>query len=91
MQESPVVQEFVMMDLCPRFDEALLRPWQSATDALNRIEGEHRLEFLVRRVEVRPVMWCADLRKHADDDSKEPRDLRHRRTLHRRRQSTSSS
>ena len=50
MQESPVVQEFVMMDLCPRFDEALLRPWQSATDALNRIEGEHRLEFLIDRM-----------------------------------------
>jgi len=43
MQESPVVQELVMMDLCPRFDEALLRPWQSAADALNRIEGEHPL------------------------------------------------
>jgi len=64
------------MDLCPRFDEALLRPWQSAADTLNRIEGEHRVELLVRRVEVRPVMWCANFRKHADDDSKEPRDFR---------------
>lgn len=46
MQESPVVQQFVMMDLSPRFDEALLRSWKTATDTLNRIEGEHRLEFL---------------------------------------------
>jgi len=60
-----------MTDLCPCFDEALLRPWQSATDTLNRIEGEHRLEFLVRCVEVRPVMWCTDFWKHTDDDSKE--------------------
>ena len=88
MQESPVVQEFVTLDLCPRFDEALLRPWQSTADMLNRVEGEHRLEFLVRRVEVRPVVWCADFWKHADDDSKEPRDLRHGRTLHRRRGSS---
>jgi hypothetical protein len=71
MQESPVVQEFVTMDLCPRFDEALLRSRKSAADTLNRIDGEHRREFLVGRVEVRPVMWCADFWKHADDDSKE--------------------
>ena len=56
MQESPVVQEFVMMDLCPCFDEALLRARKIAADTLNRIEGEHGLEFLVRCVEVRPVM-----------------------------------
>ena len=61
-----------MMDLRPCFDEALLRSWKTATDTLNRIEGEHRLEFLVRRVEVRPMMWCANFWKHADDDSKEP-------------------
>jgi hypothetical protein len=59
-----------MMDLCPRFDEALLRSRKSAADTLNRIDGEHRREFLVSRVEVRPVVWCADFWKHADDDSK---------------------
>jgi hypothetical protein len=72
MQESPVVQEFVAMDLGPRFDQPLLRSRKSAADALDRIESEDRLEFLVRRVEVRPVMWGADFCKHADDDSKEP-------------------
>jgi hypothetical protein len=61
-----------MMDLCPRLDEALPRFWKSAADALNGIESEHRLKFLVGRVEVRPMMWCADFWKHADDDSKEP-------------------
>jgi hypothetical protein len=71
MQESPVVPKFVMMDLCPRLDEALLRSRKSAADTLNRIEGEHCLEFLVSRVEVRPVMWRTDFWKHADDDSKE--------------------
>jgi hypothetical protein len=39
MQEIPIVQEFVTMDLCPRFDEPLLCAWQSAPDALNRIES----------------------------------------------------
>lgn len=66
-----------MMDLGPRFDEATLRPWKTAADTLNRIEGEHRIEFLVRRVKMWPVMWRADFWKHADDDSKEPRDFRH--------------
>jgi hypothetical protein len=66
-----------MMDLGPRFDEATLRSWKTAADTLNRIEGEHRIEFLVRRVKMRPVMWRADFWKHADDDSKEPRDFRH--------------
>jgi hypothetical protein len=28
MQESPIVQEFVTMDLCPRVDETLLRAWR---------------------------------------------------------------
>jgi hypothetical protein len=77
MQESPVVQKLVTMDLCPRFDEALLRPWQSAADTFDRIESEHRFEFLVRRVEVWPVMRCTDFWKHADDDPKKARDFRH--------------
>jgi hypothetical protein len=72
MQERPIVQQFVMMDLCPRFDEALLCSWKSAADALDRIEGEHRLGLLVDGVEMRAVMGRADLRKHADDDSEEP-------------------
>lgn len=61
----------VMMDLYPRVDEALLRSRKTAADTFNRIEGEHCFEFLVDRVEVRPVMWCTDFWKHADDDSKE--------------------
>ena len=72
MQERPVVQKLVMMDLCPRFDEALLRSWKSAADTFNRIEREYRLEFLVGRVEVRSMMWRPEFWKHADDDSKEP-------------------
>lgn len=76
-----------MMDLGPGFDEALLCPWKRPADTLNRIEGERRLEFLVSRMEVRPVMGNADFRKHADDDSKEPREFRHGRTLHRQRRS----
>jgi len=76
-----------MMDLGPGFDEALLCAWKRAADTLNRIEREHRLEFLVSRMEVRAMMGSADFGKHADDDSKEPREFRHGRTLHRHRQS----
>ncbi len=72
MQESPIVQQFVMMDLCPRLDQALLRSRKSAANTLNRAEGEHRRKVLIDRVEVRPMMWRADLGKHADYDSKEP-------------------
>ena len=72
MQESPIAQEFVTMDLCPRFDDTLLRSWKRAADTINRIQGEHRLELLVDHVEVRPTMWRASFWKHADDDSKEP-------------------
>lgn len=82
MQESPVVQQFVMMDLGPGFDEALLRSWQRAADTLNRIEVEHGAALLVGSVEVRSVMRSAEFWKHADGDSKESRDFRHRRTLH---------
>ena len=60
------------MDFCPSLDEALLRSWKRASNALNRIEGEHGFEFLVGRVEVRPMMGRADFGKHADDDSEEP-------------------
>jgi hypothetical protein len=46
MQESPVVQQLVTVDLGPRFDEALLGSRKRAADTLNRIEGEHRVELL---------------------------------------------
>ena len=71
MQESPVMPQFVMVDLRPRFNQALLRARQSTSDALDRIKGEHRVEFLVGRVEVRPMMWRPDFWKHPDDDPKE--------------------
>jgi hypothetical protein len=72
MQQSPVVEQFIVMDLCPRLDKALLRSRKRASDALYRIEGEHCLEFLIDGMKVRPMMWRADFWKHADDDSKEP-------------------
>ena len=84
MQESPVVQQFVAMDFCPRLDNALLRSGKRAADTVDRIDGEHGAEFLVHRVEMRTMMWRADFGKHPDDDSEEPRDFRHGRTLLRR-------
>ena len=66
------MQKCVSMDFRLRLDEALLRPWQSTADTLNRIEGEHGLEFLEHGVEVRPMVGRTDFWKHADDDSEEP-------------------
>jgi hypothetical protein len=40
----------------------------SVNSVVNRVEGEHGVEFLVG-VDVRTMMWRADLGKLADDDS----------------------
>lgn len=72
MQERPIVQQFVAVDLGPRFDEALLSSWKRAADALNRIESNDRVEFLIGRVEVRSMMWRTEFWKHPDDDSEKP-------------------
>jgi hypothetical protein len=60
-----------MMEFCPRLDKALLRSRQSAADTLNRTEGERCLGIPGTPRGSRPVMWCTDFWKHADDDSKE--------------------
>ena len=65
------------MNLRPRLDQALLRPGQLATDALNRIERERGRGVLVRGMEVRPVMRRAEFREHSNDDSEEARQLWH--------------
>lgn len=64
--------QFLMVDLGPRLDQPLLSSWKRATDALNRIKGEHRLEFLIDRMEVRAMMWRTEFRKHPDYDAEEP-------------------
>ena len=58
-------------------DQALLRPGQLATDALDRIESKRRRRVLVRGMEVRSVVGRAQFRKHSNDDSKEARQLWH--------------
>jgi hypothetical protein len=71
------VQQFLVMNLGPRLNQALLCAWKTATDALDRTEAKYGLELLVHRMEVRPVMRYADLREHADYDPEETRDLGH--------------
>ena len=83
MQEFPVAQELRMMNLRPCLNEALLRPRESATDALNRIESQRGKSILMQRVEVRPMMRGTDFHEHPNDDSEKPRQLRHGDTLHR--------
>ena len=69
------------MDFGPGLDESLLGAWQIAANALDRIEREHALGILIRRMKVRPVVRGADFHEHANDDSEEPRELRHQTNL----------
>src|SRR5436190_23655882 len=81
LQERPVAEQFVVMDFSPRFDKALLRSRESAADALDGIECEHRLQVLINGMEVRSMVWCAKFRKHPNNDSEESRDLWHLRIV----------
>jgi hypothetical protein len=83
LQERPVLQQLLPMDLGPRFNEPLLGARQDATDALDGIKREYRLGVLIHRMEVGSMVGCIDLHKHPDDDPKKPRQLRHVVTLHR--------
>lgn len=56
MQEFPVLQELFRMDFGPGLDESLLGARQIAANALDRIEREHALGILIRRMKVRPVV-----------------------------------
>ena len=78
LQEFPVLQELFQMDFGPGLDESLLGARQIAANALDRIEREHTLGILIRRMKVRPVVRGADFHEHSNDDSEESRDLRHR-------------
>ena len=84
MQEFPVGQEFRVMNLRPRLDEALLRSREPAANALDRIESERGQGVLIQGVEVRSMVRGTDLHEHPNDDSEEPRQFRHGDTLHRR-------
>ena len=83
MQEFPVAKELRMMDFCPGLDEALLRSWEPAADALDWVERERGQGVLVQGVRVRPMMGRANFREHPNDDSEEARQFRHGGTLHR--------
>ena len=78
LQECPVAQQLVTVDFGLRFDEPLLRARERATDALDGVEREDRLQVLIHRMEVWPVVRCAQFRKHPNDDSEESRNRLHR-------------
>jgi hypothetical protein len=69
------------MNLRPGFDQTLLGLRQAATEALDRIDCKDRGLILIVRVKMRPVVWLAHLDEHANDDSEEPRELRHQINL----------
>ncbi len=58
LQEVPIALQFVAVNLCPCFDEPLLRLWQAAAQALDRIDGVDDGVILVVRVEMRAMVWA---------------------------------
>ncbi len=75
--------QFCPMDFGPGFDEPLLRLWQAAAQAFNRVHREDSREVLVVRMKMRSLVLSAGFDEHADHDPEEPREFRHGRTLHR--------
>ena len=69
------------MNLRPGFDQALLGLRHAAAEALDRVDCKDRSLILIIRVKMRPVVRLAYLDEHANDDSEEPRELRHQANL----------
>jgi hypothetical protein len=72
LQELPIVLQFVSVNLRPGLNQPLLRLWQAASQAVDRVHGKDRGLILVVRVEMGAMMWDARLNKHPDDDSEKP-------------------
>ncbi len=81
MQEVPITQQFCAVDLHPRLDQALLRPREAATQALQRIDREHGRMLLIVRMEMRPVMRFTGFEEHSNNDAEESRELGHEAKL----------
>lgn len=79
MQEVPVSLELFTMNLSPRLDESLLRSRETASDALDRVNCKHGPRFLIVSMKMWTVVRRSRLNEHSNDNSKEPRDLRHER------------
>ena len=71
LQATPILQQFGMVNLRPGLDETLLGSGKLPTDALDWIERKCGNGVLIRGVEMRSMMRCADLHEHANDDSEE--------------------
>ena len=71
------------MDFSPGLDKALLCPRQPAANTFDWVQSERGQCVLIQRVEVRPMVRGTDFHEHSNDDSEEPRQFRHRDTLHR--------
>src|SRR6185436_2841690 len=73
----PVCEELSLVKLCPRQDQAMLRPREPACDELNLVDGVDPSRVLVASVEVGTMMSPPWLDKHVDDDSEKPGNLWH--------------
>lgn len=69
------------MNLRPSLNKSPLRLRETTPEAFNRLDREHRRLVLVVRVKMWAVVLTSGFDEHPNDDSEEPRELRHARTL----------
>ena len=65
----------------PYINQTLLPRGKRPCDQRYRVETEDADILLIVSMQVRQVVWAADLGVHANDDSEEPADLGHAKSL----------
>jgi len=81
LEPLPICDKFLLMQLRPCLDKALLTSWKSASYQLDWFQAEHRSIVLIIGVKVRQVMRAAHFHIHPNNDAKETAQLRHRRSI----------
>lgn len=77
LQQGPVSLEFLPVQFCPPFDQALLAPGQASRNLFRRSDAVDGDILLIIRVEVRQMMRRVGLGEHANDDSEKATQLWH--------------
>ena len=77
LQSVPVVEQFLLMQLCPGFDQTPLAGGQRSRHHVHGVNADDRHVILPIGVEVRDVMLPARLGEHAHDDSEKPAEFWH--------------
>jgi hypothetical protein len=84
LEAVPSRQEFRLVQLGPRLDEAALLARNRPCDQLNRIEAKNADIILIIRVEVWQMVRSANFHVHPNDDAEEAAQFGHGIILHRK-------